>query len=792
MGEVNKKTRKKPETSPDSMSGMFLCGSGGQRAQLCLKSSQLLSMTAPGTSVINPSNSRSVTDITHYKSVETSHLHDFGQKSERTRFLEKIKKLEEAAEIKAKMGTVEEVHRPVEKPPGWKPIKLPRKIQRDPTSVLKSMASVVGKDPTAPAYQYHDDPYLIPYNFASKSQFLLAKDSGRKAARYILDRHPELFEKNLIEMQPVVKRFMPRVLLSKKNASLELLENYITSFNVVQAMETYQFLEEKGKTEAMDISLKQKLLELVCYHNEAEEYDEESFRELWGTYDHSQSSQESQGFVDKLSNEIQNCDGSSAEDKWRARVAVLCGHAKHGANIHASHKYVTDTYQQLKDGGEVCLDLNVFNHVILSFANSTSVYEEKIDEAEAKVKEILTDMKDRGVRPDVQTLCNYLKMIASFKANTKGQARPTHLLGMASAVMSEFRNVLGVEPSLGCYHYYAKSGTFNEVYEYVDAIHALEKSGKKLEVVIPEDFLFFKSAMFALQRSNRRDIGMDAVYRLHKLAMTNEAVLGDLSSVQDYYNDMLRKMIQLERLDVAMDFYNRSVPHTCCPHISAYTKIFQAMELEGGWKHMPRVWTDLVSSQFSQGSGNDYKIKTFQEVLEAMTSSDLMDFHSRSSEEDHKTFQNFVSVATEMTGLFLKWTDTTRRNSNIDISSTHTIQFLNLCLKVVSAKVLRYDEVVAADFQSQCHLMEVAVSNDMNLCGTVEEETLWACLDNCLEERSSEEAMKIVRYAAGNNTSNSMDLATALVNSQDKVKLTENHRGQINKLFSHETKWAPV
>ena len=61
----------------------------------------------------------------------------------------------------------------------------------------------------------------------------------------------------------------------------------------------------------------------MCYHNEAEEYDEESFRELWGTYDHSQSSQESQGFVDKLSNEIQNCDASSAEDKCQARIAVM-------------------------------------------------------------------------------------------------------------------------------------------------------------------------------------------------------------------------------------------------------------------------------------------------------------------------------------------------------------------------------------------------------------------------------------------------------------------------------------
>ena len=71
-----------------------------------------------------------MTDIPYYERVEYSHLHDFGQKSERTRFLEKIRKLEEAADVKAKLGTVEEVHRPVEKPPGWKPVKLPKRIER--------------------------------------------------------------------------------------------------------------------------------------------------------------------------------------------------------------------------------------------------------------------------------------------------------------------------------------------------------------------------------------------------------------------------------------------------------------------------------------------------------------------------------------------------------------------------------------------------------------------------------------------------------------------------------------
>ena len=182
---------------------MFRGGMGASRTPQCLRNPQaLMAVTSGANSGVVKTTTRSVTDIGHYKRVEYSHLHEAGGKSEKTRFLEKIKKLEEAADVKAKMGTVAEVHKSVEKPPGWKPVKLPNKVDKgrstaiplttavvtksffsDATSVLKAMASVVGKDHTAPAYQYHDDPFLIPYNSFEKKTYLLAKDSGRKAAR---------------------------------------------------------------------------------------------------------------------------------------------------------------------------------------------------------------------------------------------------------------------------------------------------------------------------------------------------------------------------------------------------------------------------------------------------------------------------------------------------------------------------------------------------------------------------------------------------------------------------------
>ena len=36
--------------------------------------------------------------------------------------------------------------------------------------------------------QFHDDPWLTPYKNNTKRDFSLAKEAGRKSARYILNR----------------------------------------------------------------------------------------------------------------------------------------------------------------------------------------------------------------------------------------------------------------------------------------------------------------------------------------------------------------------------------------------------------------------------------------------------------------------------------------------------------------------------------------------------------------------------------------------------------------------------
>jgi hypothetical protein len=63
----------------------------------------------------------------------------------------------------------------------------------------QALASTVSRDISAPHYKYHDDPYLIPSSNVGKRTFALAKESGRKAAQWILQQHPELFDTSLAQ-----------------------------------------------------------------------------------------------------------------------------------------------------------------------------------------------------------------------------------------------------------------------------------------------------------------------------------------------------------------------------------------------------------------------------------------------------------------------------------------------------------------------------------------------------------------------------------------------------------------
>ena len=160
-----------------------------------------------------------LTDIRYYQALDKSHLHKWEGKSSKRKFELKLEEMEKKKYftnegISSRLSKtnkssdepiVESTDSHGDGTQNSDPIIVPTYIERSPSTILRVLASCVGRDNTAPDYKYHDDPFLIPYNSIQKRDFILAKDSGRKAAKYVLQNHPELFENNLIYDEPKIR-----------------------------------------------------------------------------------------------------------------------------------------------------------------------------------------------------------------------------------------------------------------------------------------------------------------------------------------------------------------------------------------------------------------------------------------------------------------------------------------------------------------------------------------------------------------------------------------------------------
>ena len=173
-----------------------------------------------------------LTDIRYYQALDKSHLHRWEARSPKRKFMIKLEAMEKRnlfaserfrsqSEIASEKNSNcnEEPIKPSNGLPNEDmindPIVIPTYIDRSPSTILRALASCVGRDSTAPHYKYHDDPFLIPYNSIQKREYILSKDGGQRAARYVLEKHPELFEKNLIYDEPKIRYNFFRVHITR-------------------------------------------------------------------------------------------------------------------------------------------------------------------------------------------------------------------------------------------------------------------------------------------------------------------------------------------------------------------------------------------------------------------------------------------------------------------------------------------------------------------------------------------------------------------------------------------------
>ncbi|KAB7504272.1 Protein PTCD3-like protein, mitochondrial [Armadillidium nasatum] len=420
-----------------------------------------------------------------------------------------------------------------------KPV-IPVRIKRGPTDILKALATTVGRDLTAPAYKFHDDPYLYPFSQGEKRQFALSKESGRKAAQWIRDKYPHIFNHNPDD--PVIKDFIPKITFNEDSDVSEAdLLRLINNAQVTDSINVYKACQSKNVELSDDV--RQSLLELVSFYNCDDALDtewiEEKKDEPKERYDKVKTWKEG-SFAEELFNELKE----NGEKPYCAIIRGMC-------------KY----FQKEK---------------------AWQLYQEALD----KNLEILGKMIELKQPPNVGTLNALLEALVHFRGWNKAET-------LSLQILKEFKN-LNVEPCLATYFYLLKiayksrnrkSGLLPSILDLIE--------NKTFDIRDIKDTKFFYTAMEICFKDLRC---YQTATRVHNFLAcgNNFKFIGGNQDEYEYLRFYFVMSMNSLPLEDFMKLYDDWVPHLFSPRASVMMELINTISLYGRLELLPRIWSDCI------------------------------------------------------------------------------------------------------------------------------------------------------------------------------------------------------
>lgn len=620
-------------------------------------------------------------------------------------------------------------------------IVIPPRKERGPTDILEVLASTVGKDYTAPDYKYHDDPWLIPYKNNNKRDFTLSKESGRKAARYIMNQHPDLFEQNRIEAEPPITAFQPRAKYNRDNVTVELLDNLVNSFQVQDSIDVFTLLKIKGKDIPTD--LKQGLLELVAFHNESE--PEEEGRESRGILKE-QKHWKAEGFVEQE----YSSGGEATEGE---RVTMLVGLGRHGGG-----QKVWQMYEECKANKDR-IPVEGYNVVI-----SRVEKKEGVEKGMEAIKGVLTDMKEAKVTPTVCTLIAVLEVLGVISRSKENVECRKYALDF----LAEFK-LLGVEMSLGVYKslmdiYFDPKKPKSPILG--DIMNVLEGQDMS-ECKHYQDLWFMPQAMkFCSQMNN-----VQLAWRVEEFFHTgnNARLLSDFQMEQVYYSNFLTVVLQNDEFETAIDLYNKLVPHTFSPMSNYYQSLLNHIHSNGALQYLGKVWDDIEISDYAQSS-KSVQYELTHQVMQILKSNDPASF--------------------DFTGLSEVYSDISRKVfDHLEANKAEKALYLRfnnlapgICDLVVAVSLREGNYPLAARVMEFCRQEKAVMAKNLS------NDVLSDFIEASVVLGEIARAIDAVEYSV--DVASSEALKFGLVIS--KTDLKHDQRDYLNKLFANNTSWVNI
>ena len=506
----------------------------------------------------------------------------------------------------------------------------------------------------------------------------------------------------------------------------------------------FSLLKEKKKD--IPDSLYESLLQLVAYYNEEEAVEEGD--DTRGVIN-SDSSWVSDGFI--VSQYSEGGEASPAE-----RMMMLLGQGKHGGKV----------WQLLQEcqANNDPIPLEAFNYVTERINNADG-----LTPAVDQVKTMLTQMKEAGVAPDNSTLISILKLFSSFSKSKDHQSACRRSLDF----MAEFR-VLGVEFSLGVYKNLLdvflppgsdSRGSRSPVLN--DVLNELE--GREFwPAVHHQDFWFFPIAMKVCNSQNNARLA----WRLDQYLHTGKHILllGDFQMESVYYTNFLSVVLQNDKFETAMNLYNDIVPHTCSPMYNIYTILLNLVHTNGAIQHLPKIWEDLVVSNFGAANFENTYILTNQ-MMQVMKANDPSHFDLTGMSEV------YLSISSQI----FQHLESNKANKKL------YLRFNTLASTIcdnVMAVALR-----EGNFDLANKVLKFCVEEKNVMPGYVQNDTLEKYIDVCIDLSETERAMEAVEYCVDIKSTEALKNGLKIV---EKFELQEDQKDYLNKLFATYSEWSNI
>ncbi|KAM4809028.1 small ribosomal subunit protein mS39 [Rhinophrynus dorsalis] len=484
---------------------------------------------------------------------------------------------------------------------GNEELDIPRRKAWDKTAVLQALAHTVNHDPTSAHYMFQDDPFLVPKTSTEFRLYSLSKESGRNAAKYILNTYPEYFQNDTAE--PHIPCLMPENLQPQiEGVNEEALIERIQLRRVKESVDLYDQLVQGGTMPSLETT--NRLLDLLCFYGDREpprdDQMEQRPQEETETPD---DPKKRPGPFRKASeilttwrvnNNAERIFNLMPERSSHSFCTMIRGMVKHGSPSKAFNMY-TDLLNN-----RMTADVYTFNALILAAPEMKEKYNEKWD----LILELLRHMVEQKVKPNLLTFNCILKSLRKCGPLAKGPSLQT---------LNEMK-ALNIEPSLATYNhllgvfYKAASPARGQTEILAEILDEIE--GMNFTAQDPDDVYFFPNAMRVCL--DLKD--MELAYRLHSVQQTgdNWRLMGDFYLQSTYYGRFFNLLCMMEHIDVVLKWYRELIPSLYYPNSKGMMDLLQALDMDSRLDLLPQIWKDIKQI------GHSNKVELVEEVLSLM------------------------------------------------------------------------------------------------------------------------------------------------------------------------------